>query len=913
MLVRMMAATRRDSFPLREIVTILLAGQGAGQRWRVQEDEQWCHVIPADHPLRLQGWKLHLSTTWLSAPIVLHRAAQVLVEQGCAFKFAATMDRVWGLTQKNAERQSAGKFLTAYPRDDEHLRALAPLLDQATAGLPGPVILSDHPLRPGSLVHYRYGAFAGVPVLTNDATHENRLEAPDGTLVEDHRAPWFCPPPWAELPFPGPPGRSPKPPAEPVAVLLGGRFRVRQAIRHSARGGVFRATDQQTGEEVVVKQARAHLGGMNPANDAWDELGREAEMLAQLAEVAPRPVQLFEDGPHRFLAMAALDGETFGMWVRRCWQRMPGEDLAVVGPPTAEALAMADRLADLVDAVHACGLVYRDLSPNNVMVGPDGTLRLIDAELAARPGDWVPFAHTPGFVAPELVDGPVMGPAAGPAADRFALGALLCHLVTGGPPVFTADTPADAAGTDRPHARTRQQRIALLLRYASARNPAAQRLAPAILGLTADDPDARWATARLREALRRNEPGDPTGAGEPQAVLEPELQQRLLSDGLAHLVAAACEDAPDQFMASNHRGVKGDSCNVQAGVAGVLAVLVRASEQLGTESLRAAVARLAGWLDRRRLTAQQLLPGLYFGRAGTAWALFDAARLLDDDGLATRALELATALPVRWPNPDITFGTAGAGLASLHLWYQTKEPALLDRANATVDHLLETAQRTDGRVFWQIPTDFDSRLAGVTQLGFAHGVAGIGAFLLAAWQATGREDARQVAEQAGHTLAGTAVREGGMAYWPNLLSGPGESDMRYHWCSGASGVGTFLARLGQATGEPRYRQLAHEAAVAVWRTRWLHGLAACHGLPGDGELLLDLAATGGVRYRDWAEEIAAAIYVRLGEQHGRLVGSDEPDGRVFLDFNTGYAGVVGFALRLVHGGPRWWMVDRPST
>jgi len=88
---------------------------------------------------------------------------------------------------------------------------------------------------------------------------------------------------------------------------------------------------------------------------------------------------------------------------------------------------------------------------------------------------------------------------------------------------------------------------------------------------------------------------------------------------------------------------------------------------------------------------------------------------------------------------------------------------------------------------------------------------------------------------------------------------------------------------------------------------------ACHGLPGSGEFLLDLAAADGGPYRDWAQEVAASIYVRLGERNGRLVGSDELDGRVFFDFNTGYAGVVAFALRLVHGGPRWWMVDRPTT
>lgn len=228
------------------------------------------------------------------------------------------------------------------------------------------------------------------------------------------------------------------------------------------------------------------------------------------------------------------------------------------------------------------------------------------------------------------------------------------------------------------------------------------------------------------------------------------------------------------------------------------------------------------------------------------------------------------------------------------------------------------ARRAYGGICWQVDPEFDSKLAGATQLGFAHGVAGIGAFLLAAAQATGRDDARDAAIQAGDALAGAAVWTGDAAYWPNDVSGPDESDMRYFWCSGASGVGTFLARLGRATGEARYRELAHAAALTVRRARWLAGLPACHGLPGNGEFLLDLAAAepavaGGGRYRRWAEELAAAIYVRLGVWQGRLVGSDEPDGRVFVDFNSGYAGVVGFALRLVHGGPRWWMVDPPSA
>ena len=89
--------------------------------------------------------------TPLSAPEVLHRSAQVLVRGDCAFKFAARSELVVELTGTRYDRAQCGKFITAYPRDDEHFRALAEELDRATAGL-RLAILSDRPYRRGGLV-----------------------------------------------------------------------------------------------------------------------------------------------------------------------------------------------------------------------------------------------------------------------------------------------------------------------------------------------------------------------------------------------------------------------------------------------------------------------------------------------------------------------------------------------------------------------------------------------------------------------------------------------------------------------------------------------------------------------------------------------------------------------------------------
>jgi hypothetical protein len=124
-------------FPLPDIVRAVIARLGAVDR-QVREDGFWCQVTGSAQLERVQGWKLHLSATPLSAPMVLHAASQVLVAQGCQFKFAKDLDRVTELTSVRYDRAQAGKFITAYPVDEEQFHRLAAQLCDVTAGMPGP-------------------------------------------------------------------------------------------------------------------------------------------------------------------------------------------------------------------------------------------------------------------------------------------------------------------------------------------------------------------------------------------------------------------------------------------------------------------------------------------------------------------------------------------------------------------------------------------------------------------------------------------------------------------------------------------------------------------------------------------------------------------------------------------------------
>jgi len=900
---------RRDErgLPLVERARAALQRDGA-EPWSIRVDGMWCYALPPAHRLRGQGWKLHLAATRSSAAAVLERALEPLARHGCAFKFASTLEQVSLLNSRHYPRGSAGKFLTAYPDDDEHLLRVAEELDQATAGLAGPAILSDRPLRPGSLVHYRYGAFAGQLELSNDGDYRTMLATPDGTLVEDRRDAWFSAPSWAPSPLPAAAaaGAGDRPGAErrqaggeARAVLLGDRFVVREAIRHANKGGVFRAVDHGSGAEVVVKHARPHVEADEAGRDTRDTLRHEAEMLDRLAPlgVAPRKLDLFEQDGHLFLAEELLPGVPLRRWVdERCADR-PGLDGAL-------AAALARQLTALLAAVHGAGLVLRDLTPNNVIVAPDGRLRVVDLELATPPGAPAVVAGTPAYAAPEQLK----GAAPHVAADLYSLGAILFLLATGADPAFLEDHPPL-----RPTCR----RVAAWLEAVAAESEAARALAPLILGLMEQAPEDRWPLALAREFLER--PAPPAGAARtPPATAggarAGEGLDRLIDGAIDHLVATMTPGERERLWPSTCFGASTDPCNVQHGAAGVIAVLAlaarlgRARDERLAPTLRGACA----WVERHLPDEPRLLPGLYFGRSGTAWALHDAAAALGDEGLAARALALAKRLPVIWPNPDVAHGAAGAGLAHLHLWQASGDGELGRRLLECADGLAAAAERSPApdRMLWPVPTSFDSRFAGTAQYGFAHGVAGIGWFLLAAGLASGRGDYVALAAGAGETLAAAAQCQDGAAWWG---TGPTDQASRMaYWCNGAAGVGTFLVRLARATGDERMRDLAGQAAVATRQVKWRSTPASCHGLAGNGEFLLDMASLlGEPRYHAWAEELAAAILVRHAYRDGRMVVPDESGIGVAADYGVGLAGVLAFLLRLRHGGERRWMAGVP--
>ena len=227
-------------------------------------------------------------------------------------------------------------------------------------------------------------------------------------------------------------GKRQKPDA-PLWTMAG--YEILEKLGQGGVSVVYRARDVRLKREVALKVLRA---GAPPEDQQPERFRAEAEIIARLRH--ENIVQIYEVGEENgqpYLVLELIEGGDL-------------YDLARHRPqPPRTAAAWVETLARTVAFAHEHDVIHRDLKPGNVLVvhppeGHDGAavaLKITDFGLAkqldldsdlTRTGVAL---GTPGYMAPEQV----AGRAAGPAADVYALGAILYELLTGQPP-FQADT-----------------------------------------------------------------------------------------------------------------------------------------------------------------------------------------------------------------------------------------------------------------------------------------------------------------------------------------------------------------------------------------------------------------------------------------------------------------------------------------
>jgi len=209
------------------------------------------------------------------------------------------------------------------------------------------------------------------------------------------------------------------------AQLLAARYRIERPLGQGGMATVYLAHDEELDRPIALKILADNLAGDATFRDRFE---REARLAARLSH--PNVVRVFDVGEsdgRPFIVMEYVEGDTLA------------DELVRHGPlPPARAVELALQICSGLEAAHASGLVHRDVKPRNLLLRPDGVLKIADFGIAraaesTRLTEIGTILGTAAYLAPEQAE----GLEATPAADLYSVGAVLYELLTGQVP-YTA-------------------------------------------------------------------------------------------------------------------------------------------------------------------------------------------------------------------------------------------------------------------------------------------------------------------------------------------------------------------------------------------------------------------------------------------------------------------------------------------
>jgi eukaryotic-like serine/threonine-protein kinase len=231
-----------------------------------------------------------------------------------------------------------------------------------------------------------------------------------------------------------------------------GPYQVERELGRGGMGEVYLATDSRLDRQVAIKALPAHLA-QDP--DRLVRFQREAKVLASLNHPSIAAIYGLEevDG-HQYLILEYVEGETLA-------------DRLDSGPiPVDEALPLARQIAEALEVAHEKGVIHRDLKPGNVMVTPDGVVKVLDFGLArteegSSSSSATAIAESATLTSPArnspTIPGVILGTAAymspeqarGRKVDKrtdiWSFGVVLYEMLVGASP-FVGETVSDSIG-----------------------------------------------------------------------------------------------------------------------------------------------------------------------------------------------------------------------------------------------------------------------------------------------------------------------------------------------------------------------------------------------------------------------------------------------------------------------------------
>jgi serine/threonine protein kinase/tetratricopeptide (TPR) repeat protein len=265
-----------------------------------------------------------------------------------------------------------------------------------------------------------------------------------------------------------------------------GRFELIRYLGAGGAGKVYAANDPELRRTVAIKILNPDMARLQNAEGRFVREARTASALNH-----PNIVTIHE----------ILRGDSTLAIVMELVEGVPLRQVCGAALPVVKVLHIGRQIAAALAAAHAAGIIHRDMKPENVMLLPDGRIKVLDFGLAKQatsgsetvtPTTEIGMpAGTLRYMSPEHYTGAPMTA----KSDVFALGLVLYEMSTGRHP-FERDSPLDVL-----HAIAVEEPASL-----ASSNPSLPPLLQSIiLAMLAKDPSSRWTAADVESALARCE------------------------------------------------------------------------------------------------------------------------------------------------------------------------------------------------------------------------------------------------------------------------------------------------------------------------------------------------------------------------------------------------------------------------